>query len=526
MGHRLSFVVAIAVCFSLAGCGLYLHNADLKERTEKLPAQNRDIDVANKVKAVVDASRALEQAEIAQIIAEEAATRNAFNASLLLTGTNASVPSDTQSWTERLAKAIKQRADYIGTGHLSVATIDQWQGLFGARTELRAEIQRQSQSMMLDIQKFNRTYTTKLLSCEEVLKLDLTRLSDPQKTDATVLRNNCQGMALREQTLAVLSPAVQQLQAAKGALREVSEARNSLKSQLGEQQTAYKQAKNKLEELTKLAELANQTPGEITKFQQTIRELDKYLTQLDSALDRMPGDHKAPGALLAAIEFRQTNLRDVIAAIAKPPKAGTKEDGLAASQKGRAAIGFLSGIVKLQDALRDDPKQPTPPELAIALAAQENLARSTKARMEHLERLIAIREEQIESMTFAFEMLVLANTSLKKATAAGCKANTFGEFMRTPACSRAKYPAAQALVAFSAAWAGGDTPIRAAEMRAVHERRALGGQLAVENAAARQKVIQIALDEIAAYGAGGIKLETIAQLLQVVGIGVIAKGVN
>ena len=111
-----------------------------------------------------------------------------------------------------------------------------------------------------------------------------------------------------------------------------------------------------------------------------------------------------------------------------------------------------------------------------------------------------------------------------------CGKNTLGfaEYVERCNGSRnkgARVAAARALIAFDhAAVARGN-----ANTAALHS-SGLTQQLAVEKSRANAKawfdVLKPAVDELAAYGEGGIKQETIVSLLQAVGLGAIAKGVN
>jgi len=82
------------------------------------------------------------------------------------------------------------------------------------------------------------------------------------------------------------------------------------------------------------------------------------------------------------------------------------------------------------------------------------------------------------------------------------------------------------LVAYNLSWASGRTAARLDDRRLTQQITWQQLRSAQEITIARVNIQTLALGEIAAFGQGGVKPETIAAFLQALSVGAVAAGVN
>lgn len=227
------------------------------------------------------------------------------------------------------------------------------------------------------------------------------------------------------------------------------------------------------------------------------------------------------GERLAKIEFRQANLRDVLVALAAPAKDGTDEAKAASQVFARKLAGVLTGLQDLA-VLSDDSRAPSVAALTVAYAQQNGLAGAIRAELGALEQRLRLADVGGEALAREYGMLDQVLTALDRM--AGCNAADFDTLWRQ--CPADRRTATRALLVFAESMAVGRASSRMANVRDTQVQRERGLRVAEENAATRLQIITLATDEMAAYGAGGVQVETLLNFLQAVGVGFIAKGVN
>jgi hypothetical protein len=258
-----------------------------------------------------------------------------------------------------------------------------------------------------------------------------------------------------------------------------------------------------------------------TQVTEKLDGLKNKLDEIDRLAGALTGSDASLGNALAAIQFRKTNLRDVLAASTGQTATG------AASDAKRAIVGVVVGVIKVA---KDD-DAPSVPALSIALAYQDGLEKASNARLDTLTQRKELLENQENALLRELELLVTARKAIVDAgndlSSGSCMPRGFVEVFQTAGCPAvARAMGARALTAYYLSWALGRTAARFADRRVT---QLIGWQnlrASQEAAVARSNIQLIALKELAAYGQGGIKPETIAAFLQAFGIAAIAKGVN
>jgi hypothetical protein len=137
-------------------------------------------------------------------------------------------------------------------------------------------------------------------------------------------------------------------------------------------------------------------------------------------------------------------------------------------------------------------------------------------------------QHQQDSLIRELELLAVAKDASQtaKSKSGVCNPLGFAEMFPNANCaSSARVAAARALSAYNFSWASGRTAAMLDEQKITQGITWQQLRLAQESAIARVNIETIALTEIAAFGQGGIKPETIAAFLQAIAAAAIAGGV-
>jgi len=286
------------------------------------------------------------------------------------------------------------------------------------------------------------------------------------------------------------------------------------------------------------------------------------VAKVDNVVGALGASNYKPSAALAAIQFRKTNLCDVIAAsagrtctsgevVAKPTPA--------AAALNQSIVGLLSGVEKVTSL--DSP--PSTAVLSIALAYQTSLEAGAQASLNAMQqRLSFLQHEQaaavleVDFLLEARDLLTRNETMLrsavcrphlakapkaasvesadKRASAAkglnpdgegATEVVTLGDVLTVKDCG-ARKAVADALTGYMYSWTRGQTAERIDDTKLSQLMVMLNLQITQANAIARDTVITNALTELDAFGQGGVDAKTIAAFLQALGIVAVAKGVN
>jgi len=321
---------------------------------------------------------------------------------------------------------------------------------------------------------------------------------------------------------AAFAAAVAAVEAGGGELTDVARRLKAAKAAADSEEKARKAAAAQLKAAKAELDAAKKAPDAKAVVEARLKDLETLLGQIDQRAGLIGDGAFKPGEALAAIEFRKTNLREVIAA------TGSDADTPAA-QLNRNIAGVIAGVVRYSLA-GTTPSQAT---LTLALAHQTGLEAIAAAKLDSYKLQAKLLGEQREALLREIEYLALAQAALESMPAAThcgqrpLSAVSLAEVMREPACPRdVRQAAARAVSAFNMAWASGRTPARIREAQISQEDYARKLRVTDQVVRARYQMQQAALEELAAAGASGIKPGEIAALLQAIGIQAIAYGVN
>ncbi|MBY0511555.1 MAG: hypothetical protein K2P94_15570 [Rhodospirillaceae bacterium] len=280
---------------------------------------------------------------------------------------------------------------------------------------------------------------------------------------------------------------------------------------------------------------AVKTPGELAKKAGvTLADVKKVLSAAGDVKVVRPliadinkvGAHLASGALmrvLTAVVATGDTAED------DKKKAGVTEKDEKRAQALIAGAQLIDGFKALQEA-RDAKDGSLPSALLIAIAEQEYIADVAQAEAQALKSANDISAQQISIMVKEVKWLSTSRYYLcriPETTSDKCDLPD-GNFATLLASKSGEVsrPAASAFIAFRESWNHGQIPMRVLEYRADDLKRERA--LAVDSATREGwvKILKPAISEIEKFGAGGIKPETIAEILHLIGIGAIAVGVN
>ncbi|TXG84170.1 MAG: hypothetical protein E6R14_05345 [Thermomicrobiales bacterium] len=233
---------------------------------------------------------------------------------------------------------------------------------------------------------------------------------------------------------------------------------------------------------------------------------------------------------LVQAQVLQTNLSALLKQAIDPAKLTEAETEV----EKRAQTYYLLTIravdtfARLEEVSSEPTKVPSPNALLIGIAYQryrQSVARITEALIdERLAKQSAALSATIEEL---YQLWVAAKASQSMRTAScGVKAIGFSDFMSRCKGNRdMKLAAATALIAYDHAWSLGQTEQSSAAMTDSAARQQYAVEMARVSAQAWFDLLAPALQELVAYGEGGLRQETIGNLIGAIGLAAIAGGV-
>ena len=512
------------VCFSLVGatcllggCAIYLHDGDLQKQTANALDGYKSADVMGAIKAALDSQSQLDKNDIQAVLDNETAERERAVAELIT-----SYPrSDPPQAINRLRKRIDSRLAEL-TGGTSIDPKD-WNNLTAMRIEVATsgdDLQRQLQAK---VRAFKAAGGKGFTTCD-AFAIPLSPTDANQQNAARRLKAECDIVKLSEDQLSYLrGPGNSLLQSVKsGSIFTVRQQVSEVTDQIKAETNARNDALAALDQTRDQLKRDGKDPAAIDNdVRAKLQKLDDVLTKLDKDAGMIGEGNFSPGRALAAIQFRKTNLRDIIAESGKSAASGTPSN-TDATQGGRAVVGVIAGIIKLRDTSDGAAKAPSMAALSVALAFQDGLEKTVQAQFDALTQKKTLLQDQQDALLREVELLAAAKDAVSLLDPNSCGVHGFGELFVNAGCAAGRPAAARALSAYNLSWASGRTPARIADRKI--SQIIVWEQLRVsqEAAAARANIQSIALTELAAYGDGGVKADTIAAFLQALGVGAVA----
>ncbi len=522
-------VACIVLC--LTGCSIYLHDDGLQKKTGNALSIYKAANVSASIKAALDAQTQIDQQMLNNVIIEDGALRDADFARLLYGDplTSAVVPPEGRksSPADLLLEEIQFRLSILGAGYQF--DLGNWRKYLSDFGKAQTRVDHQSVIISAYANRFASQGGAGFSTCGEDIALP---------TDG----NGAASGGL----LGKLSSDIASVQ------KTIAEDRSAAKSV----SKALADAKGKVDTDTKGSTTVDAKVNSVfTTFSSDVATADKVVGALGAS-------NYKPSAALAAIQFRKTNLCDVIAASAGQSCTGGQvgaKPSAAAAALNQSIVGLLSGVEKVTSL--DSP--PSTAVLSIALAYQTSLEGGAQASLNAmLQRQALLQHEQsaavleVEFLLEARDLLTRNEAALSSAAcrppvakapkassveAADKKAGgakvlgptaeaatqvvTLGDVLTVKDCS-ARKAVADALTGYMFSWTRGQMAERIDETKLSQLMVTLNLQITQANAVARDTVITNALTELDAFGQGGVDAKTIAAFLQAVGIVAIAKGVN
>ncbi|SOE87739.1 hypothetical protein SAMN05446935_8396 [Burkholderia sp. YR290] len=553
-GPRLRLKAAVVVCAFFGGCGTYLHDDALQKKTDKLLSDYKAADIKDALASAVAAQQALDASAVQDVIARNNAARDATLAPLML--------------QQAKGTPIDNLRDYINKSEAQLAggtyTIDKFDAI-AVEQDLRiywAQLQSKklqvSQAFGVYVQKGGKAEPScplKQPSGEDAKLADIaqriTNLCGDQDTIQTQIDdrrakvNELSGSIAKAQVwaaqmesrasaahaaedaqtkkLADLKNAV--LAAASGASAASAPAALAPGAAAAVAPNAQEQAASDAS-APAVAAAAPASKASQAAAANAVKEWPNALKDLADGLnvaDQAAGMFglKSPGTALATVKFRSTNLCEVIAAEAGQSCSGATPTA-AASDVTAAIANISAGLAGLAT-------PPDPGVTSVALAYQSAVGKVAQGQLSILDQQAALGQDRVQHLLLELGYLQIAQTKVLEAKAATPSAQCATAGLasaltdRTLGCStQYREAVAQALVAVNQSFAVGQAvaSVDLVKTGKLEYMARLQGAQQVANA--RDSVLMIVVNEIDAYGQGGVAPATIAAFLQAFGIVAIA----
>lgn len=537
--------VARLACLGLplfaGACGIYLHDADLASSTSKVAEDSKAAAeaMASALKAERDAFATHIEVEARAVTENERSRRDVAIAGLIVVENNsrpefdcvgATVVNGKWAFASRLRRRGECRMHAIagvgGIGH------GRWTEQALAIEQSRSMLNTTKNKLGLIAAEFEAASGEKFTGCSVLAEMPGPETGTPAANFYLKLGRICEAIARLESGADEQVTAVDELKAAatKGSeLFRLVTWRNTLGEQREEVAQDKKNAEIALAAAKQDVDEASRKPEAEAELRVALKKLDDLVSLADkvvgSAAGAVGGTVKL-GQVLAAVEFRETNLRELLISLANPAETGNA----GASQPGqvlqRQIVGLVVNLQALSETVGPNAKTPSIAELTVALAQQESLAAARRTELQALEHRLYLLDLQIEALVQEYGLLDQALVAVEKLEdLARCNAADFDILFST--CDKqSQRHASRALLAYGQALTKGQAGGRMASVRESQVLRDRLLRVAEANAATRLQIVTLATDEMAAYGAGGVKTETILEFLKTVGLGFIAAGVN
>lgn len=524
-GPDLRLKAAVVVCAFFGGCGTYLHDDALQKKTDSVVTVYKAADVKDAVASAIAAQSALDAVTVQNVITRENAARDALLAPLMLQQPSGGTPLKTlQAYIEGRVFSLTGSRNVVG----KVDILEQFRLL----EQNTANLSTQQMFLAKAGSDYKEAGGQDFTSCPFTPPTGQTAVAmklgasvhgwchTVQVTSDAIKQNNTllQVEGAGEISAAQKGAEMLDTLASSAAAKEASQT-EVLKAKKDAVIAAAAAAASRVPAATD-AGAASDAAAPIT-VQQALEDLAKALDTGDQVAGAF--GVRSPGTALANVKFRKTNLCDVVAAEAGTSCAGGKPDP--AASEVTAAIGNISaGLAALS----------APPDsgvTSVALAYQDAIGNVAQTQVSLIKQQAALRRDEQNRLLLELGYLQLAYVRLADAQnsmpSKVCLEAGFGRAIAdaSAGCSpQYKQSIAEALVAVNQAFSIGLTIARVDLVKTANLTFDQKLQVTQQVANARSSVIEIVVNEIGAYGQGGVQPSTIAAFLQAFGIiGIAAK---
>ena len=501
---------AMSAALLLGGCQVYLHDEALQKQTAAAVAAYKEADVPGAMKATIAAQEKFDEQMLNSIVAEDAAARDLEIARLLESGERG-----------ELRKLIDDRLQLVG-GPRSTSEESNWSDGLTSMDLLRTQLADNARVVNLMARLYREAGGKAFKECKKDLQLHVDGESTQLKGAADDLKNACdawipiaESLELRNDLRVCETKPDSLLAESCRQLSEVDKRITDDEAKAKVTRAGLDKAKQDLAD-----EIAKGTPEEGLKTQ--LEALQAALEKADAFVEEFGAADFKPSTALASIEFRETNLCDVLLAGVGTSCSGGKVDDNA-KKLNEAMVGLIAGTYKLAG---------PPPEtdsLSIALAYQSGLQGAVQASRDgQIAQRTLLKTHQralVQEVEYLLEARRWLDDPDAKLIRATCASNALLVAPSAKGCTE-RVAFANALTAYNLAWASGRTAARIANARVTMQITKTNLQVAQATAASRDSMLTTALAGLDAFGQGGVSTQTIAELLQALGIAAVAYGVN
>lgn len=541
--HAVLSSAALASLVLTLGCSAYLHDDNVQKETGDALVTYKSVDVLNAVAAVVKSQADLDRKYLSAATAQQEAEREK-EIVLLLAGTDNSrgvVSANRIPVDQGLKSRVNARIKMLAGEPFSDADLARLETYPIAIEKARNQLRTASDNVAVFAARYSAVGGRDFASCGVfAVPKGGTRA---QLKAAHELQSAC-GMERRSQhglqtilglmmkpgcsaTGGALTAVCKKLTARWAQVKVDQVAAAKIAKQLAAAKAAFKKA------------TANST-GLDHNVTAALVALNASIKKADQVVGGVGGKRYEPGAALAAIQFRKTNICDVIAASAKVTCSGSGASGKSATNVETAMVGIIAGVGDLANPLPSSSSS----ALQIALAYQTGLENGAKARLTGLRDAVSLLESEEATMAHELTLLSRAKAELgayavaeKLGACSGRSAQwlnsehstsrrTFSTKVIYKGGCTAAEDLGRALLDFNRSWTEGRIPERVDEIKLEQESRKIDLQVAQANAVAWDGAIKAAMTQLNAFGQGGVAPEAIANFLKLAGLAVIARGVN
>ncbi len=300
---------------------------------------------------------------------------------------------------------------------------------------------------------------------------------------------------------------------------------------------AYKEAAKANPTIEKYQENLTKAAKDITDFVKDLQKGDKLVAKVkeltNSAIDLSAIEKvtKVPSIFIGeqlSANILETNLTELLNQAVDPKKEPTTPEGKRARSFILLTVRAVDTLARLDDGINEPSKVPSPNALLISLAYQryrQEVAIVSEAQLEGHIKAKSLEEKALMEEIFHLWSAYQAAKAMKLHPC-GRTAMGFSEYVTLCKNNRkAEVVAAKALVSYDQAWSRGLVDRNTASIASSGLTQQFAVEKARQNATVWFELLKPALQELVAYGEGGIKRETIANLIQALGFATIAAGV-
>lgn len=511
----------VASAALLGGCQVYLHDEVLEKQTAAAVAAYKEADVPGAIKATITAQEKFDEQMLSSIVAEDAAVRDLEIAELLESGDRAVLraliddrlkeinvlvpPSAEKDWTDRLVALELLRTQRASDTRI----VNLFARLY--RDAGGEAFRKCDQNWLLPAPGGD----VKLAAAADALK----QACNAWLPIAESLDQKIKGF---DQLVCKSNPASMLAE----TCQQIGDTDKRIAVDEDEAETTKRNLETAKKALAKAVEAG--TPEE--RISEKLEAFKTELVRADQLVAELGATDFKPSAALAAIEFRETNLCDVLLAGVGTSCSGGKVDEKA-KKINESVIGLISGLAKVVG------PPPQTDALSIALSYQSGLQGAVQASLEGRRAQRALLQTWQNALVQEVEYLVQARSWLDipkekaeqkeraRLITVACSDNSLSTAPRAKNC-RDRVGLANALTAYNLSWADGRTAARIAYARITMQITMSDLRVAQATAASRDSMLTTALAGLDSFGQGGVSTQTIAELLQALGIAAVAYGVN